>query len=210
MDNIRCTPATLSGEITAKDNNISYIYLLCAGALSEKGITVKGINADETGKRILDILRHMGAEVKTDDETISVRKNRLFGTIVNTGDMPDVFPLLSVMAGLCDKMFTQISGVRSVRKTDEDKVMLIAENLTKIGIAVSEDDDDEVIVWADNILTGGSVDAHNDPFFAMALMIASCACSIPLDIYEISGLTESYPDFIDCFNSLGGKAEQLD
>ncbi|MCR4594040.1 MAG: hypothetical protein K5761_03175, partial [Clostridiales bacterium] len=85
-----------------------------------------------------------------------------------------------------------------------------AENLTKIGIAVSEDDDDEVIVWADNILTGGSVDAHNDPNFAMALMIASCACSIPLDIYEISGLTESYPDFIDCFNSLGGKAEQLD
>ena len=155
MDNIRCTPATLSGEITAKDSNISYIYLLCAGVLSEKGITVKGIKVDKTGKRILDILRHMGAEVKMDDETVSVRKNRLFGTIVNIGDMPDVFALLSVMAGLCDKMFTQISGVRSVRSTDEDKVMLIAENLTKIGIAVSEDDDDEVVVWADNSLTGG-------------------------------------------------------
>ncbi len=210
MKNIRCMPSYLSGEMEAKSQNISYLYLLCAGALSEKGVCIKSYKPDDKAQFILKLLRTMGAKVVIDKEGVSVKKGILFGTMANLTKLEEFFPLVCVMAGLSDKMFTQITGVRSLRTGSSDKVVIVSENLSKIGIALSEDDDDEVLVWADNEITGGSVDAHNDPHFAMALMIASCACNIALDIYEIEGLKSAYSDFIDEFNALGGKASYLD
>ena len=203
-------PTYLGGEIEAKSQSTSYIYLLCAGALSENGVSVKGFTPDAKASFVLDMLKHMGADVNITKECVSVKKNILFGGLFNIAHAPELFPLVCVMAGLGDKMFTQITGLRNVRKQNADKVMVITENLAKVGIALSEDDDDEVIVWADNEIIGGSVDAHNDAHFVMALMILSGACNMALDIYEIDGLMEEYPDFIDAFNSLGGKAELLD
>ena len=77
--NIRCTPSHLHGEIDINANDRSNIFLLCAGALSENGITLKGFKADGFSAEILDTLDYVGANVSINENSVTVSKNRLFG-----------------------------------------------------------------------------------------------------------------------------------
>lgn len=204
--NIRCTPSHLHGEIDINANDSSIIFLLCAGALSEEGITLKGFKADGFAAEILDTLDYMGANVSRDNDNITVSKGRLFGMSKRIKESELEFFVYCALGAVCEKGFIQLSGLRSIKKETVD---LTVTAFSKLNIACSFDDDDELIIWGGNDITGGTADANGNVNLVFALTVISCEASIPLDIYNTSGLEKTFADYMNKFNSLGGKMETI-
>ena len=77
-------------------------FFLCMGALSPAGVCVAGLHRDSAqgDRAVLDILREMGAEVTAEEETVTVRRGALRGVTIDARPIPDLIPVLSVLAAL--------------------------------------------------------------------------------------------------------------
>lgn len=197
-------------EITIEGDWSNSAFFLCTGALSKDGVTVSGLNINSTqgDKKILDILKRMGASVEVNDDEITVKKNKLMGTMVNGGDIPDLVPIVSVMGAMCDKGVTHIVNASRLRLKESDRIATTEALLTKAGAAVSETDDG-LVIWGENDLIGGRVEGANDHRIVMSAAILSCLCALPVDIVGAEAVNKSYPHFFKDFNSLGGKANVI-
>lgn len=204
--NIRCTPSHLHGEIDLNADDSSIIFLLCAGALSEDGVTLNGFKADGFSAEILDTLDYMGANVSRDNDNITVSKGRLFGMSKRIKESELEFFVYCALGAVCEKGFIQLSGLRSIKKETVD---LTVTAFSKLNIACSFDDDDELIIWGGNDITGGTADANENIYLAFALTVISCEASIPLDIYNTGEIEKTFADYMNKFNSLGGKMETI-
>ena len=197
-------------EITIEGDWSNSAFFLCAGALSKDGVTVSGLDIYSTqgDKKILDILKRMGASVEVDNDEITVKKNKLMGTMVNGGDIPDLVPVVSVMGAMCDKGVTHIVNASRLRLKESDRIATTESLLSKVGAAVSETDDG-LVIWGENDLIGGRVDGANDHRIVMSAAIFSSLCALPVDIVGAEAVSKSYPHFFEDFNSLGGKANVI-
>lgn len=202
--NIRCTPSHLHGEIKVNTNGISNIFLLCAGALSKEGITLSGLKTDDVLEKVLNTLRYMGANVSIKDNNVTVSKNRLFGMSAHVNGDEMMFFVFCALASVCEKGFTQITGLRTLKS---ETVNLAVKTLSKLRVACSFDDEDELIIWGGNEIIGGTADAEGNSCFALVLTLLSCEASIPVDIHNAGDLESEFPDFIKNFNSLNGKID---
>lgn len=204
--NIRCTPSLLHGEISVNANDSSNIFLLCAGALSEEGVMLKKFKTDSFAEKLIDTLDYMGANVNRVNDSITVSKNRLFGMSKHIeGDELEFF-VYCMLGSVCEKGFIQLSGLRSIQKKTVD---LAVTALSKLNIACSFDDEDELVIWGGNDITGGSVDADGNVYLALALTVISCAASISVDIHGTGEIQNIFPNYINNFNVLGGKIETI-
>ncbi len=197
-------------EITIEGDWSNSAFFLCAGAISNDGVTVSGLNANSAqgDKKILDILKRMGASVQINNDEITVKKNKLMGTMVNGGDIPDLVPIVSVMGAMCDKGVTHIVNASRLRLKESDRIATTEALLSKVGAAVSETDDG-LVIWGENELIGGRVEGANDHRIVMSAAILSCLCALPIDIVGAEAVEKSYPHFFEDFNSLGGKANVI-
>ena len=197
-------------EITVDGDWSNSSFFLCAGAISKKGVTVTDldINSPQGDKNILNVLRRMGADVEVNGTEITVKKNRLIGTMVNGSDMPDAVPIISIMASMCEKGVTHIVNASRLRLKESDRLKTTYDLLTKVGAAVSETDDG-LVIWGENDLIGGRVEGANDHRIVMSAAILSSLCALPVDIVGAEAVEKSYPHFFEDFNSLGGKANVI-
>ena len=197
-------------EITVEGDWSNGAFFLCAGALSKDGVTVSGLQIDspQGDKKILEILRRMGADVTVDGENITVKKNRLFGTIIDAKDIPDLVPIISVLAANCEKGVTHIINASRLRLKESDRIQSVFQMLDAVGAAICETDDG-LVIWGDNELVGKVIDSYNDHRIVMAAAILSSECSLPVDIVNYKAVEKSYPQFFNDFNSLGGKANVI-
>ena len=208
---IKCNQKYISPkEITIEGDWSNSAFFLCAGALSKDGVTVSGLDIYSTqgDKKILDILKRMGASVEVNNDEITVKKNKLMGTMVNGGDIPDLVPVVSVMGAMCDKGVTHIVNASRLRLKESDRIATTESLLSKVGAAVSETDDG-LVIWGENDLIGGRVDGANDHRIVMSAAIFSSLCALPVDIVGAEAVSKSYPHFFEDFNSLGGKANVI-
>lgn len=197
-------------EITAQGDWSNSAFFLCAGALSKTGVTVTGldVNSPQGDRKILEILRRMGAVVEVNGDEITVRKNRLFGTVIDAGDIPDLVPIVSVLGACCEKGVTHIINGSRLRLKESDRIKSTFQMLDRVGAAVSETDDG-LVIWGDNEMVGRAIDSFNDHRIVMAAAILSCECSLDVDIKDYKAVEKSYPHFFDDFNSLGGNANVI-
>ena len=197
-------------EITVDGDWSNGAFFLCAGALSKDGITVSGldVNSPQGDKKVLEILRRMGADVTVDGKDITVKKNRLFGTIMDARDMPDLVPIISVLGACCEKGTTHIINGSRLRLKESDRIQSTFNMLDRVGVAVSETDDG-LVIWSDNEMVGKVIDSCNDHRIVMSAAILSCECSLPVDIKDYKAVEKSYPHFFEDFNSLGGNANVI-
>lgn len=203
---IRCTPSHLHGKIQVNTDDISNIFLLCAGALSKECVTLSGIKTDGKTEKILNTLQYMGANVSIKDDSITVSRNRLFGMSANVNGDELMFAVFCALASVCEKGFTQITGLRTLKS---ETVNSAVKTLSKLRVACSFDDEDELIIWGGNEIIGGTADAEENVYFALALTVTSCEASLPVDIHNTGSIESEFPDFIKNFNLLNGKIETI-
>lgn len=78
-------------------------FFLCMGALSQQGVRVSGLDPAslQADRAITEILTRFGAEVNIEGDTVTVRRGTLRGITLDAGPVPDLVPVVSVLAALC-------------------------------------------------------------------------------------------------------------
>ena len=159
-------------------------FFLCMGALSPAGITVTGLAAAS------EVLRRFGADVHAQPDAVTVRRGALHGITIDAAPIPDLIPVLSVVAALADGE-TQVVNAARLRLKESDRIESTAAMLRALGAQVTVRADG-LTVCGRPALTGGTVDPQHDHRIAMA---AASGCTAPVTVQDCTCTDKSYPRF---------------
>ena len=170
-------------------------FFLCMGALSPAGVTVTGLASDspQGDRAVLDVLRRFGADVRETQDAVTVRRGALHGVTIDAAPIPDLIPVLSVVAALADGQ-TQIVNAARLRLKESDRLESTAAMLRALGAQV-EVHDSGLTITGRKMLTGGTVDPQHDHRIAMAAATAACGCTAPVTVHDRACTDKSYPRF---------------
>lgn len=179
-------------------------FFLCMGALSPAGVRVEGLHRDSAqgDRAVLDILREMGAEVTAEEETVTVRRGALRSVTIDARPIPDLIPVLSVLAALAEGE-TVIEHAGRLRLKESDRLTSTAAMLSALGGQVTELPEGLCIQGVSQ-LVGGTVDACNDHRIAMAAAVAAGGCRGNVVVRGSECVNKSYPDFWRDLDGLKG------
>ena len=197
----------LPAELFVEGDYSNAAFFLAVGALSSAGVTVRGLDpASAQGDReILTILRRMGAVVEQEGDAVTVRRGRLKALEIDAAPIPDLVPVLSVLAALAEGE-THIRRAGRLRLKESDRLRSTAAMLEALGGQVEELPDGLVIQGRER-LDGGTTDAWGDHRIAMAAAVAACGCRGAVTVVGAQAVDKSYPRFWADFDSLtGGRA----
>lgn len=182
-------------------------FYLAAGVMGEGTVTLGGLDAAsvQSDRAIVSILRDMGGRVDTHaDGSISAHASGLHGIQIDASQIPDIVPILAVL-GCAAEGTTTITGAARLRIKECDRLAAMAQELTRLGAAVTELEDG-LIIRGGRTLCGTKVHGHNDHRIVMSLAVASAITAGELHIDDAQSVTKSAPRFFDEFRSLGGHA----
>ena len=198
------------GSVAVEGDWSNAAFWLCAGALGDHAVTVRGVRADSAqGDRAVNAaLMLFGARGQRSSQAATIRPDRLRGIDLNAHDIPDLVPVLAAVAA-CAEGTTHLTGCARLRIKESDRLATTASELRALGADVRAEGDDLVIEGRPR-LTGGTVDSHNDHRIAMMAAVAAIRCDGPVYIASAEAVNKSYPDFFDHYRMLGGRVELLD
>lgn len=125
------------------------------------------------------------------------------GFDVDASDIPDLVPILTVLAAFADSP-SHITGCARLRIKECDRLEAISATLNSLGAKVTAGDD-RLDIEGVKTISGGVCDSYNDHRIVMSLAIASQRCTEPLTITNAECVAKSYPTFFEDFRSLGGE-----
>ncbi|WP_367026712.1 3-phosphoshikimate 1-carboxyvinyltransferase [Methylococcus sp. ANG] len=169
-----------------------------------------GINPTRTG--VIEILREMGADIEILDPRevggepvadIRIRHRELRGIRIPEHTVPlaiDEFPALFVAAA-CATGETVLTGAEELRVKESDRIQVMADGLTALGIDARPTPDGMVIQGGS--LRGGAVDSRGDHRIAMSFSIAALRASGPIEIHDCANVATSFPNFVELARTLG-------
>lgn len=170
-------------------------FWLCAGALLEKGLTVTGLRLDSAqgDKEVLEILKRFGANVEIKEERIFVSRRALRGITFSAAAIPDLVPILSVVAAAAEGE-TRIVEAERLRLKESDRLQSTCEMLRSLG-AQAQEQPDGLTVRGGKKLAGGTVSAWGDHRIAMSAAVAAILCEEAVTVEGSEAVEKSYPDF---------------
>ena len=188
----------------------SATFFLCAGALGDNDVTVRGLDlTDPQGdKAVIDFLKKMGTRIEVlADGGIRVRPGKLTGCDLDLNATPDALPMLAVTACFAAGQ-TTLGNVAHARIKETDRITTMRMELTKLGAKVTERPDGLVIEGRP--LAGAEVDGHQDHRIAMALAIAGCHIPGQTIVRTAESATITFPTFLDCLRGLGAEIQTVE
>lgn len=214
----RTVAVTGGGRLTATDIDVpadisSAAFFLVGASLapgSDLLLEHVGINPTRTG--VIDILRLMGADVEILNPRLAggepvadlrVRHAPLRGVRIPKTLVPlaiDEFPALFIAAA-CAGGETVLTGAQELRVKESDRIQVMADGLTALGIAAVPTPDG--IVIQGGALSGGTVDSHGDHRIAMSFAIAALRAAGPVSIRDCANVNTSFPGFVALARSAG-------
>ena len=183
-------------------------FFLVAGAMNG-GVTVKGLDMNTTqgDKAILDVLKSFGARFEINGDSVTMLGGKLKGADVDATDIPDLVPIIAVLAVLSEGR-TVISGAERLRYKESDRIQSVVTNLKTLGADI-EETNDGMIINGGKKLNGGRLKGYNDHRIVMAFSIASLFINDEIQIDDAESINKSYPSFFEDYNMLGGNADVL-
>lgn len=189
----------------------SAAFIMAAAIISRKSshVIINNLNVHNSqgDKKIIEILKEMGANIEYNEENSQIiingnlNKYPLKGIEVDCQEIPDLFPVLSVL-GAFAKGKTVLYNASNVRLKESNRMSAIARELSKMGVQVAEEEDKLIVNHCDN-LKGTVIDHENDHRIAMACVIAALYADSISKVKNIEIVRDSYPHFIDDLKKLG-------
>ena len=192
----------LPGVLRVEGDWSNAAFFLCMGALSERGVSVRGLNlrSAQGDMAVLDILRQFGASVEASAGEVTVHRAKLRPLTVDAAPIPDLVPVLSVLACGAEGD-TRIVNAARLRMKESDRLQTTAKLISELGGAV-EELPDGLVIHGTGGLRGGDVDSCCDHRIAMSAAVAAGLCRESVTISGADCVQKSYPacweDFRRC------------
>lgn len=181
-------PFHTPGNISVEGDWSNAAFFLVAQALGNT-VTVSNLNRDslQGDKAVLSLI-----------ETLNKT------CIISVVDIPDLLPILSVLAAA--KQGATFTDIQRLRLKESDRIASVIDMLSSLGIhAVS--DNGSLTVYPGKF-QGGIVNSHNDHRIAMSAAIAATVANGPVTILNANCVSKSYPSFWKEYRKIGGHYEQ--
>lgn len=177
-------------------------FFVCMGALSDKGITLDklSISSKQGDRAILDIVKRFGAYVYVGDDSVTVKKKELKAIELDASNIPDLVPVVSVLAGLAEGT-TKIYNAGRLRIKESDRLATTAKLINSLGGRATETNDG-LLIEGVGCYKGGTVDAFKDHRIAMSAAVCACGAVSDITILGAECVSKSYPAFFLDFNRL--------
>lgn len=184
-------------------------FWTCLGAITKNGITVTGLNTEsiQGDCKIITILKRFGADIVWGNGGVTTKKKTLRGCAVDASEIPDLVPVLSVVAAVSEGK-TRIYNASRLRLKESDRIESTAAMLRALGAEVTETEDGLEIIGKKKLL-GGSVDSYNDHRIAMSAAIASAVCDNEVEIRGAEAVNKSYGNFFEIYETLGAEFKRM-
>ena len=163
-------------ELSVEGDYSNAAFFLCAGALSERGIRVTGLDPQsrQGDRAIVPLLEEMGAQVASDGSSVTVKRDALHGITIDASPIPDLIPVLSVVAAAASGE-TRVIHAQRLRLKESDRLHSTTQMLRALG-AEAEELPDGLVIRGGRTLAGGTVDACGDHRIAMSAAVAGGIC----------------------------------
>jgi 3-phosphoshikimate 1-carboxyvinyltransferase len=192
----------------------SAAFFLVAGALAGvDGFVVENVGINPTRTGVLDILKLMGADLRIHPRAaagpepvadIELRASALHGIAVPEEFVPlaiDELPVLFIAAAAAQGE-TVFSGAAELRVKESDRLAVMAEGLTRVGVP-NELAPDGIRIEGGHRLRGAAIDSHGDHRIAMAFTVASLLADGELTIRDVENVGTSFPGFVETARGCG-------
>ncbi len=183
----------------------SATFFLAAGALLDADITLTGLDFSDSqpDKAVVDYLREMGADIQIDGTSVHVKKSILKGIDIDMNRTPDALPAMAVL-GAFALGTTRLLNVPQARNKETDRISVMAEELSKLGVKTEELEDGLVIHHSKDIRSA-DLDGHHDHRIVMALGLFAMALDGQTSIDTAEAINVTFPEFVDLMKNIGAK-----
>lgn len=177
------------GESVVEGDWSAAAFWVVAEAIGKKGLRCIGLdeNSPQGDKAVVEAAK-----------AISVG-----GAIVDARDIPDLVPVLAVLASVSPGE-TKFVNAGRLRIKESDRLATVSEMLGALGADI-EELPDGLVLRGKKSLRGGRVHARGDHRIAMSAAVAAIACENEVIIENAECVSKSYPAFWRDYAALGGK-----
>ncbi len=194
------------------DFSSATFFLVGASIAPGSDLLIEGVGINPTRTGALDILRLMGADIEVQAKRqaggepladLRVRAARLHGVRIPRALVPlaiDEFPALFVAAA-CAEGETVLEGAEELRVKESDRIAVMAEGLSALGVAARATPDGMVI--RGGTIAGGEVCSRGDHRIAMSFAIAALRAGGTIRITECENVRTSFPKFAETAAGVG-------
>jgi 3-phosphoshikimate 1-carboxyvinyltransferase len=214
------------GELHACDIEVpsdissAAFFIVAASIAKEADITLNTVSINPTRTGILDILDLMGANITLTNERvvagelvadIHVCSAELHGIDIPQELVPiaiDEFPVIFVAAS-CAIGETLLTGAKELRVKESDRIQVMADGLTILGIENEVFEDGIRIQGGEFSKQNSIIKSHHDHRISMSFAIASSRSKYDIKIEDVDNVQTSFPNFVELANKIGMNIEEI-
>ena len=217
---------TGGGELNACDIEVpsdissAAFFIVAASIAKEADITLNAVNINPTRTGILNILDLMGANITLTNERmvaselvadIRVCSAELHGIDIPQELVPlaiDEFPVIFIAAS-CATGDTLLAGAKELRVKESDRIQVMADGLTALGIKNEVLEDGIRIQGGEFSKQNSVIKSHHDHRISMSFAIASSRSKYDIKIEGVDNVQTSFPNFVELANRIGMNIEEI-
>ena len=196
------------------DISSAAFFMVAACISDDADIVLEAVNINPTRTGVIDILKLMGGNVELSNERVDageliadirVRSSNLKGIQIPKKLVPlaiDEFPAIFIAASCADGE-TLLTGAKELRVKESDRIQVMADGLTSLGIINHVLEDGIRIVGGKFKEQTAPIESHHDHRISMAFAIASVSSDSDIKIEGVDNVKTSFPNFVALANSIG-------
>jgi len=198
------------GRFVVEGDASSASYFVAAAAIGavDAPLRIEGIDAGSIQGDIAfcDAARAMGAEVRSGDGWLEVRRGRwpLAAIDLDCNPLPDAAMTLAALALFADGRST-LRNIASWRVKETDRLAAMASELRKVGAAV-EEGPDFLAITPPRAWRAASIATYDDHRMAMAMSLAAfnplADGAVPVRILDPRCVGKTWPDYFEALFSV--------
>jgi 3-phosphoshikimate 1-carboxyvinyltransferase len=184
----------------------SAAFPAAAAAVSGGRAELLGLDPGDTqgDKAFFEVLKTMGCGVCWEappgdpkgPPVLRIEGGPLRGGEFDLNSTPDMLPALAVTAAFAGEDTALINAAHA-RIKETDRIAVMAAELGKLGVRVTERPDGLIVHGTGNIPGGGRIDGHGDHRVVMAFAAAALGARGPIELGGAECAAVTYPGFLE-------------
>lgn len=182
-------------------------YILILGAFGNVNVKNLDLLSKQGDKRILDILKNVGANVEIYKDEINVKKGTLKSFIFDADNNIDMVPALASLASLCEgETVIKNTDRLKIKESNRQEEIIKMLKLFRVKCDLINGD---IYISKSEIISPEVINLPNDHRIAMAAIILATFANKPTKLINVECIDKSYPKFLEDYKTIGGKIDVL-
>lgn len=181
----------------------SMALLLSAAVLLGEDMVIEAAalgDLPQGDREILSYLERLGVKINVGEKITIVSPKLLNGGRFDLSNNPDLLPPMAILALKTSKPI-EIYNVKHARFKETDRIAILAKELAKIGVIVTEKEDG-LILESPKVLKSAELESTDDHRLFMAFSIAGMFVG-DCTVTDPDSVDVSYPTFVEDMRKIG-------